>query len=95
MLYTNKKLRASLLRERLARVAAEDAPLRDLEERRVGGVAPVAEHLAHDSSKRPQKSVCDFPREILGSYIFIPTQKFLDVSITKFSKVIPYFLVSS
>ena len=47
----------------------------------------VAEHLAHDSSKRPQKSVCDFPREILGSYIFIPTQKFLDVSITKFSKV--------
>ena len=40
--------------------------------------ALVAKNLAGDSSKRPQSNVVDIPREILGKYVFVPTQKFLD-----------------
>lgn len=43
--------------------------------------------LAHDASKRPQASIDDIPSDISGRFIFIPTQKFNDVSVTKYSNV--------
>ena len=45
----------------------------------------MRQHLASDSSKRPQLAIDDVPPHILGRYIFVPTQKFADVSISKFS----------
>ncbi len=45
----------------------------------------IAQHLLHDSSKRPQQTGLDIPLSILGRFVFVPTQKFADISITKFS----------
>lgn len=39
------------------------------------------------TSKRPQSPSIDIPEEIRGNYIFVPTQKFLDLSVTKYSSV--------
>jgi len=47
----------------------------------------IQQHLKHDSSKRPQARVVDVPRAILGDYIFIPTQKWNDLSVVRYSRV--------
>ena len=44
----------------------------------------VADHMTADSSKRPQPKLQDIPESIWGAYVFIPTQKMADVSLTKF-----------
>ena len=45
--------------------------------------AHIQEHLRQDSSKRPQPGHAhrDLPAAILSGYVFIPTQKFADVSV--------------
>ena len=44
----------------------------------------VEDHMTADSSKRPQPKLTDIPESIYGAYVFIPTQKMADVSLTKF-----------
>ncbi|KAJ1447203.1 hypothetical protein M885DRAFT_576375 [Pelagophyceae sp. CCMP2097] len=58
--------------------------------------AHVSEHLRNDSSKRPQPRVSDLPAGVFGRYVFIPTQKFDDVSVARFSNVsLPQLLESA
>ena len=40
----------------------------------------------NDSSKRPQQLVSDIPKEA-GRFVFVPTQKFNDISVSKYSSV--------
>ncbi|EOD19662.1 hypothetical protein EMIHUDRAFT_242765 [Emiliania huxleyi CCMP1516] len=48
----------------------------------------VQRHLELDSSKRPQQSILDVPAHVFNSrYVFVPTQKFDDVSVNKFSHI--------
>ena len=47
----------------------------------------IRHHLQHDSSKRPQLTRLDISRSILGRYVLIPTQKFSDLSVQKFSNI--------
>jgi len=47
----------------------------------------IANHLKHDSSKRPQRAAVDLPATILGRYLFVPTQKFGDASIKHHSRI--------
>jgi len=42
--------------------------------------------LDKDSSKRPQQIVSDIPSEA-GRFVFVPTQKFNDISVSKYSRV--------
>lgn len=47
----------------------------------------IRKHVAHDSSKRPQTTVMDIPSGSLGQYVFVPTQKFADVSVQQYSNI--------
>ena len=49
--------------------------------------AHIREHLESDSSKRPQSRVVDIPASIVRRYIFIPTQKFDDLSVRQYSAI--------
>ena len=49
--------------------------------------AHVRQHVEHDSSKRPQMRTVDLPRSIFGRYVFIPTQKFNDLSVVRYSRI--------
>ena len=50
--------------------------------------AHIREHLRRDSSKRPQpKKILDLPQKILSNYVFVPTQKFDDVSVQAYSRI--------
>ena len=53
--------------------------------------AHIREHLRRDSSKRPQPKTSyaevDLPQEILSNYVFVPTQKFDDVSVQAYSRI--------
>jgi len=43
--------------------------------------------LQQDSSKRPQPKLIDIPASIAARYVFIPTQKFTDVSVQRYSHI--------
>ena len=47
----------------------------------------IQQHVQHDSSKRPQANIVDVPRAILGKYLFIPTQKWNDLSVLRYSRI--------
>jgi hypothetical protein len=48
----------------------------------------VREHLLRDTSKRPQSRTVDIPESVIAAkYIFVPTQKFDDLSVLKFSDI--------
>ena len=45
----------------------------------------IRDYLHHGWSKRPQLAAVDIPQRALGHYVFIPTQKFHDVSLMRYS----------
>ena len=49
--------------------------------------AHIQEHLRQDSSKRPQLRQLDIPSTIVGRFVFVPTQKFADLSVEKYASL--------
>lgn len=47
----------------------------------------VKQHLEDDSSKRPQQARVDVPTSMLHRYVFVPTQKFDDLSVVRYSRI--------
>lgn len=54
--------------------------------------AHIRTHLLHDTSKRPQSAKVDVPSTIMSKYVFVPTQKFSDLSVRSSGTTFPQLL---